>query len=176
MSWPRTRHPDDAFSTVLAHNRHVTYSHRPASQPGAPSEELGDGRAEPVPGGQGRHIRLLVVDDDPRVRAAIAQTVSGEDDLTLVAECSDAFGAVALAATCFATVALVDLLLPDQRNGLDLVRSLAATSGCAVVAMSVRGGLRRDALAAGAVAFVEKGDDVEAVLAAVRSAASPSHG
>lgn len=176
MSWLRTRHPDDAFSTILADNWRVTYSHRSASQPVAPSEKLGDGQPEPIPGGQEPHIRLLVVDDDPRVRAAIAQTVSGEDDLALVAECSDALGAVALAASSFASVALVDLLLPDKRIGLDLVRSLASTSGCAVVAMSVRGGLRHDALAAGAVAFVEKGGDIEAVLAAVRAAASISHG
>ncbi len=118
----------------------------------------------------------MVVDDDPRVRAAIAQTVSNEADLTLVAECSNAQSANDLVVGLFATVALVDLLLPDQGNGLDLVRSISANSGCAVVAMSVRSGLRHDALAAGAVAFVEKGSDIEAILDAVRAAAGASRG
>jgi DNA-binding NarL/FixJ family response regulator len=53
------------------------------------------------------------------------------------------------------------------------VRSLAQRPGCAVVAMSVHSGLRRAALAAGAVAFVEKAGDIDAVLVAVRAAAPP---
>jgi hypothetical protein len=39
--------------------------------------------------------------------------------------------------------------------------------------MSVRSGLRHAALAAGAVAFVEKGADIDAVLWAIRYAAQP---
>jgi DNA-binding NarL/FixJ family response regulator len=69
-------------------------------------------------------------------------------------------------------VALVDILLPDEVTGLALVRSLVQWPGCTVVAMSVRDGLRPAALAAGAAAFVEKGSDIDAVLDAVRAAAS----
>jgi CheY-like chemotaxis protein len=172
MSWTGSRQRDDVLRTVLNENWQMTLSHPTASPSVAPREKLGDGQAQPVPWAEGPPVRLLVVDDDPRVRAAIAQTVSGEDDLTLVGECSDALGAVAMAGNVFASVALVDLLLPNRRIGLDLVRSLAGTFGCAVVAMSVRGGLRDDALAAGAFAFVEKGGDIDAVLTAVRAAAA----
>jgi len=42
------------------------------------------------------------------------------------------------------------------------------------VAMSVRDGLRDASLAAGAVAFVEKGGDIDAILDAVRAAGPTS--
>jgi DNA-binding NarL/FixJ family response regulator len=71
------------------------------------------------------------------------------------------------------SVALVDVLLSDDRTGLALVRSLAQRPACAVIAMSVRSGLRHAALAAGAVAFVEKGGDIDALLDAIRAAAPP---
>lgn len=169
MSELTTRQTDEAFRPLRADTCQVTNPHRSAGQSAAPTRNFDGGDDQLVPR-QGPPTRLMVVDDAPRVRAAIAQTVSGEADLTLVAECSNAQSAAALAVSSFATVALVDLLLPDQGIGLDLVRSISATSGCAVVAMSVRSGLRNDALAAGAVAFVEKGSDIGAVLDAVRAA------
>jgi DNA-binding NtrC family response regulator len=70
-------------------------------------------------------------------------------------------------------VALVDVLLPDDTTGLALVHRLSRRPGCAVVAMSVRSGARGAALAAGAVAFVEKGGDIDALLFAVRAAVPP---
>lgn len=126
---------------------------------------------EPAAGRPERSIRLLVADDDARVRAAIDQTIALEPDLVIVADAADAADALALASRVSPQVALVDVLIPDEATGLALVRRLASGSGCAVVAMSVRGGLRAAALAAGAVTFVEKGSDIDAVLDAVRAAA-----
>lgn len=114
---------------------------------------------------------MLVVDNDVRVRAAIVQTIALEPDLLMVAEAADARAALALAGNADPSVALVDVLLPDDVTGLALVRSLNQRAGCAVVAMSVRGGLRSAALAAGAVAFVEKESDIDALLDTVRAAA-----
>jgi len=125
--------------------------------------------------GPERPIRLLVVDDDARVRAAIGQTIAGEADLVMVADASDAPTALVLAEGTNPSVALVDVLLPDDTTGLALVRALGQSPGCAVVAMSIRGGLRLAVLAAGAVAFVEKGSDVDAILDAVRAAAPTHH-
>jgi DNA-binding NarL/FixJ family response regulator len=95
-----------------------------------------------------RPIRLLVVDDDPRVRQAIAPTIALEPDLVIVAEAADALTALAFAEGTVPSVALVDVFLPDEVTGLALMRSLARRTGCAVVAMSVRGGIRHAALAA----------------------------
>jgi len=118
-------------------------------------------------------IRLLVVDDDVRVRTAIGQTIALEDDIVIVAEAASAKAALALAKDAALSVALVDVLLPDAGTGLRLVRTLNHETGCAVVAISARGGLQDAALAAGAVAFLEKGGDIEGVLAAIRDAALP---
>lgn len=126
-----------------------------------------------VPGGPGRPVRVLVADDDARVRAAIAQTIVLEADLVLVAVAADAPAALALAESADPAVALVDVLLPDAAAGLALVAALGRRPGCAVVAMSVRSGFRQAALAAGAVAFAEKASGIDAILDAVRAAAAP---
>ena len=83
--------------------------------------------------------RVLVVDDDPRVRQAIALTIALEPDLVIVAEAADATTALALADGADPSVALVDLLVPEDVTGLALVRSLSERPHCAVVAMSIRG-------------------------------------
>jgi DNA-binding NarL/FixJ family response regulator len=117
-------------------------------------------------------IRVLIVDDDPRVLQAIGSTIALEADMVTVAEAADAKTALAVAEDTKPSVALVDVLLPDDVTGLTLVRSLQQRPGCEVVAMSVRSGLRAAARAAGAVAFVEKGSDIDALLQAVRLAAA----
>ena len=151
----------------------MSSSRFPAGAPVAGEDRSGD-CAGPTSTGSDRPIRLLVVDDDARVRTAIAQTVALEPDIIIVAQADSAGVARTLAERTELSVALVDVLLPDAPTGLALVRSLDQRQGCAVVAMSVRGGLRGPALAAGAVAFVEKGSDIDAILTAVRDAASTS--
>ena len=115
-------------------------------------------------------IRVLIVDDDPRVLQAIGSTIALEADMVIVGEAADARTALALAEDASSSVALVDVLLPDDVTGLALVRSLQQRPGCEVVAMSVRNGLRAAARAAGAVVFVEKGSDIDALLHAIRFA------
>jgi DNA-binding NarL/FixJ family response regulator len=142
---------------------------------GHPSDVMpGDrGQTPPVPPDTRLAIGILIVDDDPRVRQAIGSTIALEADMVTVAEAADARTALAVAEDTKPSVALVDVLLPDDVTGLALVRSLQRP-GCEVVAMSVRSGLRAAALAAGAVAFVEKGSDIDAILQAVRFAGSTS--
>jgi DNA-binding NarL/FixJ family response regulator len=121
-----------------------------------------------------RPIRLLVVDDDARVRTAIGQTVALEPDLVVVGDARGAADALVQAAAAGPAVALVDVFLPDAASGLRLIEDLRSNPGCAVVAMSVRGAVRGAALAAGAASFVEK-SDVDALLAEIRAAGSPGH-
>jgi two-component system response regulator DesR len=171
MSWPRARHCADVGRRNPGDNEQMTCLRFPARAPIA-ADDAASGNTELVSHGPDRPIRLLVADDDARVRAAIGQTISLEAGLVVVAAAADAAAALASAERTGPSVALVDVLIPDQLTGLALVRSLAQRSRCAVVAMSVRGGLRQAALAAGAVAFAEK-DDIDAILDAVRAAAPP---
>jgi DNA-binding NarL/FixJ family response regulator len=117
-------------------------------------------------------IRLLVVDDDARVRRAIEQTLCREHDLELVAQAGDIENALAAAERERPRVALVDVLLPDVQSGLALIYALSCRPDCTVVAMSVADGQREVAVARGAVAFVTKDGNIDAVLAAVRAAGS----
>jgi len=172
MSCAASRHAADAHGRELVHTESVA---RPSLRSGVPAaaEDPSSCPTAPVSDGGKRPIGVLVIDDDSRVRAAIGQTIALEADLEMVADAADAASALALAERTDPSVALVDVLLPDKTTGLALVRSLSQRPGCAVVAMSVRGGLGPDALAAGAVFFVEKGGDIDAILGAVRAATSP---
>jgi DNA-binding NarL/FixJ family response regulator len=120
-----------------------------------------------------RLIRVLVVDDDPRVRQAIAQTIALEPDMELVGYAADAQSALDRADDSGPSIVLVDVLLPDVVTGLALVRALSRRPAWAVVAMSVRSGLREASLTAGAVGFVEKGGDIDALLRSLRTASPP---
>jgi DNA-binding NtrC family response regulator len=172
MSWLATLHTADAADRRPGHNDPMGSTGfsldktEPGGGPCATWAGLGSS-------GPDRPVRVLVVDDDCRVRTAIGQTIALEGDLVMVAEAADATTALALAERAGPAVALVDLLLPEDTTGLGLVASLARRPGWAVVAMSVRSSLRAAARAAGAVAFVEKGGDIDAILNAVRAAAPP---
>jgi CheY-like chemotaxis protein len=112
---------------------------------------------------------VLVVDDDPRVRSALSALVEGCPQLRLVGAVGTAEAALAACAWCDGgspALALVDLMLPDERSGTELVTRLRAL-GVVPIALSVRGGLREAALAAGAVDFLEKGGAPDDVLRAL---------
>jgi DNA-binding NarL/FixJ family response regulator len=115
-------------------------------------------------------VRVLVVDDDPRVRAGLAGALGATAGLALAAATGSPAGALALAAAGKADVALVDALLPTIADGVALVRRL--TPHVPVVAISLDGTRRRDALAAGAVAYLEKDGSLDDLVATLRRAAA----
>ena len=118
-------------------------------------------------GGRISPIRVLVVDDDARVRAALSQTIALESGLVMVAAVADTAAALAWAERCDSDVALIDLFLPELASGLTLVRLLAQRTRCPVVAMSMRGGCVRQHSPRAPARFVEKDCDIDAVLHAV---------
>lgn len=113
-------------------------------------------------------MRVLIADDDGRVRQALRALLEAEADISVVGEAASSTEVLVSAAALWPSVILLDLLLPDTADGLALLPALV---GWPVVALSVRGGLREPALRAGAVAFLEKGIAPEALLAALRVAA-----
>ena len=114
-------------------------------------------------------VRVLVVDDDPRVRAGLAGALGATAGVALVAVTGTPARALAVAAAGRADVALVDALLPTLADGMALVRGLARH--LPVVAISLDGSRRRDALAAGAVAYVEKDGALDDLVATLLQAA-----
>jgi DNA-binding NarL/FixJ family response regulator len=115
-------------------------------------------------------VRVLVVEDDRRVRAALCGLLSAEG-LKVVGDADTAAAALGLARECTPTVVLVDVLLPDASDGLDLLRVLTAKLRIPTVAISINDWVRSRALAAGAHRFLGKDDPPELLVAALRAAA-----
>jgi DNA-binding NarL/FixJ family response regulator len=127
-----------------------------------------------------RRVRVLVVDDHQRLREALVGMLelSGFEVVGAVADGADA---TSLAAELAPDVVLMDLSMPVL-NGLDATRLLREVAPEAAVVMFSAfdtAELRREAFAAGAVAFLPKGcgnDRLRATLeAAVALAGSDLH-
>jgi two-component system response regulator DesR len=113
---------------------------------------------------------VLVVDDDARVRRALHDLIDASGGMQVVATAGGVGEALEVDARTAPVVALVDVLLPDRADGVELVRALARR-GRRVVATSVLAAVGHDALAAGAVRFVEKEPDALRLLTVLRHSA-----
>lgn len=87
----------------------------------------------------------------------------------MVPDCPTADGLVERVARCRPDVVLVDWDLPGLRSGGVVHRLRAGTPCCRVVALSGRPEQRDEALRAGAVSFVSKGDAPESLLGVLRA-------
>lgn len=113
--------------------------------------------------------RVLIVEDDPRVRSALSGLIAASDGLCVIGVAATARDA--LDAGDWLDVALVDVRLPDLDSGLLVIRTLAA-AGHPVVALSASAAVRAASLTAGARAFFEKDSHPDALLAALHRPAA----
>jgi CheY-like chemotaxis protein len=125
-------------------------------------------------------IRLLIVDDEARVREGLRMRLASEPDLELVGESGDGATALRLAQELRPDVIVIDVLMPGM-DGLQAIRLLQpAEPASRVLAFSVRDDLttRREAASAGAAAFVAKQEGPDLLLATIRDLARnrPPHG
>lgn len=72
-----------------------------------------------------RATRILIVDDDPLVRSALALMLGGQDDLDVVAEAADGRDGVDAARALRPDVVLMDIRMP-RLDGLGAARALLA--------------------------------------------------
>ena len=120
--------------------------------------------------------RVLIVEDDPTMRAELVAIVESQDDFTVVGAYE--MGADALAHEGAFEMAIVDLGLPDT-TGADVIRALTSTrSGLEVMAHTVFEDRQNvfEAIVAGASSYVLKGtprDEVVACLREQRAGGSP---
>ncbi|MEO6509672.1 MAG: response regulator transcription factor [Nocardioides sp.] len=115
-------------------------------------------------------IRLLIVDDDPLVRSALAFMVGGQPDLEVVGEAGDGRAGIEAAATLRPDVVLMDIRMP-RLNGLDATRALLATEDPPRVIVLTTFDADEyvvEALAAGADGFLLKDTAPQQIVDAIR--------
>ena len=118
-------------------------------------------------------ISVLVADDQSMVRAGFRLLLSGEPDITVVAEASDGREAVEKAARFRPSVVLMDIRMPEL-DGLEATRRILAADEHARVLILTTFDLEEyiyEALSAGASGFVLKDDPPEQLIAAIRTVA-----
>jgi DNA-binding NarL/FixJ family response regulator len=120
-------------------------------------------------------IRVLLVDDQPLIRAGFRALLEAEDDIDVVAEAADGQQGVALAAQHVPDVALVDVQMPVL-DGIEATRRIAADPRMAGVHVVILTNYGLDeyvfaALRAGASGFLVKDIEPDDLLRGIRVAA-----
>ncbi|MFF0479571.1 response regulator [Streptomyces sp. NPDC004284] len=119
-------------------------------------------------------IRLLIVDDDPLVRAGLTLMLGGADDLEIVGEGADGREVPELVARLAPDVVLMDIRMPHV-DGLTATERLRALPGAPEVVVLTTFHADEQvlrALRAGAAGFVLKDTPPAEIVAAVRRVAA----
>jgi DNA-binding NarL/FixJ family response regulator len=118
--------------------------------------------------------RVVVVDDHPAIRHAIADTVDGQSDMELCGTAASAREAFDLIRTSCPDVAVVDISLGDA-HGLDLVQNLRAQHPnleVVIFSMYDEDVYAERAIRAGARGYVSKSEPTQSVAEAIRAASA----
>ena len=112
-------------------------------------------------------MRVLVVDDDDDIRLLLRLSLESERDVEIVGEAADGIAAVDVAGSVGPDVVVLDLQMPgaDGLTALPLLRRQCPDASVLVYSATDR---RREAIAAGADAYVEKSTSLEGVVRALR--------
>jgi DNA-binding NarL/FixJ family response regulator len=120
-------------------------------------------------------IRILLADDQPLVRAGVAQLIGTQPDLAVVGEAADGAEAVARAAELRPDVVVMDVRMP-RLDGIEATRQvLALTPDPPRVVLLTTFDLDEyvfDGLLAGASGFLLKHAPPEEIVLAIRAAAA----
>ncbi|GAA1183248.1 response regulator transcription factor [Streptomyces hebeiensis] len=119
-------------------------------------------------------IRLIVVDDDPLVRAGLTLMLGGADDIELVGEAADGAEALALAERAAPDVVLMDIRMPgmDGLTATDALRRRPDAPHVLVLTTFHADEQVLRALRAGAAGFVLKDTPPAEIVTAVRRVAA----
>jgi len=114
-------------------------------------------------------VRILLADDDPHVCSAIRLLLEDEPGVYVAADCATVDRLLERVICSRSDVVLVDWDLVSLRTDTELQRLRSTAPACRIVALSGRPEQRAEALRAGAVSLVCKGDPAEGLLGVLRS-------
>ncbi|HEY1094255.1 MAG TPA: response regulator transcription factor [Glycomyces sp.] len=119
-------------------------------------------------------VKILVVDDDPLVRAGLRMILGGAGDLGVVGEAGSGTDVPALVARLRPDVVLMDLHMPgvDGLTATERLRAIPNAPEVLVLTAFEADGHVRRALRAGAGGFLLKDTPPAAIVAAVRRVAA----
>ncbi|MEK2472599.1 response regulator transcription factor [Streptomyces noursei] len=121
--------------------------------------------------GEGRTIRVLLVDDHQVVRRGLRTFLEVQDDIEVVGEASDGAEGIAAAEQLHPDVVLMDIKMPGM-DGIEALRQLRTLDNPAKVLVVTSFTEQRTvvpALRAGAAGYVYKDIDPDALAGAIRS-------
>jgi DNA-binding NarL/FixJ family response regulator len=119
-------------------------------------------------------IRVLIADDHPLMRKGLTDILKDVDGIEVVGAADDGAAAVALAYAVQPDIVLMDISMPGM-DGIEATEKLVEMdSGVRVVMLTSYSEREKitQALAAGAVSYLTKDSPPDAVIRAIRSAAS----
>jgi EAL domain-containing protein (putative c-di-GMP-specific phosphodiesterase class I)/FixJ family two-component response regulator len=131
------------------------------------------GLPHPAEQGASTRIRVLVADDEPALRGALAELFAQEEHVLLVGAAADADEAIELASRERPDVALVDVKMPaggGPRAAREITRLSPATRVIALSAFEDRPTVL-EMLRAGAVGYLVKGTPADEILGSIRRVA-----
>lgn len=114
--------------------------------------------------------RIVVVDDHPMMREGLAQLISKQQDLTIVAEACDAQTAISEVERTKPDLVLLDITLPG-RSGIEVIKDLRAilpNLHILVISMHDESVYAERALRAGARGYIMKQEGGKKILEAMR--------
>ncbi|MCA5894468.1 response regulator transcription factor [Isoptericola sp. NEAU-Y5] len=117
--------------------------------------------------------RIVVVDDDPMVRAGLGLILGGGADLEIVAEAGDGLAAIDVVLREQPDVVLMDIRMP-RLDGIEATRRLVARGTSRIIVLTTfdTDDMILEALRAGAAGFLLKDTPPARLVAAVRAAAA----
>ncbi len=116
-------------------------------------------------------IRVLIADDHPLVRQGLEVVIGTQPDMELVGQACDGVQAVALALANRPDVVLMDLKMPKQ-DGLEAMRQIHKAlpeARCIILTSFTDDAQVIEAIAAGAMGFLNKDSHHDELLSAIRA-------
>jgi two-component system, NarL family, nitrate/nitrite response regulator NarL len=123
--------------------------------------------------GGSRRIRVLIADDHPLFREAIARVIAEREDLELVAEAADGRAALERIRALEPDVAVIDVRMPelDGSDVLVALREEGLPTNVVFLSAFLDAKTVYDAVAAGANAYLSKEAETQEIVTAILAAA-----